>query len=524
MPSLAKTVMVQGTGSHVGKSVLTAALCRIFARDGFRVAPFKAQNMALNSFATPDGGEIGRSTAVQAEAAGVEPTVDMNPVLLKPETERSSQVIVLGRPDGTSDAVGYFGRTGALWPIVTGALDRLRAEYDVVVMEGAGSPAEINLRDREIVNMAVARYAGSPVLLIADIDRGGVFASLVGTMELLEPPEAKLVRAFVINKFRGDQSILDPGLVMLEERTGVPTAGVLPYFTDIHIPEEDALYLDNPAGYDAGGALLDIAIVRFPHIANFDDFDPLRREPVVSLRFVTGPAGLDAADLVVLPGTKMTAADLAWLRESGLADAIIRLREAGKPVVGICGGYQMLGERISDPAGHETHDSGEAEARGLGLLSVVTEFGPDKSTVQVRGVVAGDRGLLSGAKGLPVSGYEIHMGQTRVAPGSQAIELNERSRSPVRDFDGCLDEDGLTLGTYMHGLFHNDELRRAMLRFLAARRGVELEADRFAGSLETEFDRLADFVSEHLDMELIYREVGLPWQPSRRPSLPAEES
>ena len=524
MPSLAKTVMVQGTGSHVGKSVLTAALCRIFARDGFRVAPFKAQNMALNSFATPDGGEIGRSTAVQAEAAGVEPTVDMNPVLLKPETERSSQVIVLGRPDGTSDAVGYFGRTGALWPIVTGALDRLRAEYDVVVMEGAGSPAEINLRDREIVNMAVARYADSPVLLIADIDRGGVFASLVGTMELLEPPEAKLVRAFVINKFRGDQSILDPGLVMLEERTGVPTAGVLPYFTDIHIPEEDALYLDNPAGYDAGGALLDIAIVRFPHIANFDDFDPLRREPVVSLRFVTGPAGLDAADLVVLPGTKMTAADLAWLRESGLADAIIRLREAGKPVVGICGGYQMLGERISDPAGHETHDSGEAEARGLGLLSVVTEFGPDKSTVQVRGVVAGDRGLLSGAKGLPVSGYEIHMGQTRVTPGSQAIELNERSRSPVRDFDGCLDEDGLTLGTYMHGLFHNDELRRAMLRFLAARRGVELEADRFAGSLETEFDRLADFVSEHLDMELIYREVGLPWQPSRRPSLPAEES
>ncbi|MDA1258749.1 MAG: cobyric acid synthase, partial [Chloroflexi bacterium] len=384
MPRTAKTVMVQGTGSHVGKSVLTAALCRVFARDGFKVAPFKAQNMALNSFATPDGGEIGRSTAVQAEAAGVDPTVDMNPVLLKPESERSSQVVVLGRPDGTSDAVGYFGRTGKLWPIVTGALDRLRAEYDVVVIEGAGSPAEINLRDREIVNMAVATYAQSPVLLVADIDRGGVFASLVGTMELLEPEEAKLVRAFVINKFRGDQSILDPGLVMLEERTGVPTAGVLPYYTDIHIPEEDALYLesegrDTPAGYDGGGAVLDVAIVRLPHIANFDDFDPLRREPAVSVRFVTGPAGLDAADLIILPGTKTTASDLAWLRSSGLADAIVRLRRAGKPIIGICGGFQMLGERISDPTGHESR---EAEVQALGLLPVVTEFSPDKSTEQ----------------------------------------------------------------------------------------------------------------------------------------------
>lgn len=518
MTGPAKTVMVQGTGSHVGKSVLTAALCRIFARAGFKTAPFKAQNMALNSFATPDGGEIGRSTAVQAEAAGVDPTVDMNPVLLKPETERSSQVVVLGRPDGTSDAAGYFGRTGVLWPIVTGALDRLRAEYDVVVIEGAGSPAEINLRDREIVNMAVARYAQSPVLLIADIDRGGVFASLVGTMELLEPEEAKLVRAFVINKFRGDQSILDPGLVMLEERTGVPTAGVLPYYTDIHIPEEDALYLDTPAGCDAGGALLDIAVIRLPHIANFDDFDPLRREPAVSLRFVSGPAGLDAADLIVIPGTKTTASDLAWLHESGLADAIVRLRRSGKPVVGICGGFQMLGERITDPAGHESHEPHKfGEARGLGLLAVVTEFSPDKSTEQVRGVVAADRGLLSGAAGLPVSGYEIHMGHTRVAPGGQVIALSERSRKPVRDFDGALDEDGLTLGTYMHGLFHNDELRRAMLRFLAARRGVELDDDRFAGSLDTEFDRLADFVTEHLDMELLYRIAGLPFKGRHQP-------
>ncbi len=503
--------MVQGTGSHAGKSVLTAALCRVFVRAGYRTAPFKAQNMALNSFATPDGGEIGRSTAVQAEAAGVEPTVDMNPVLLKPETERSSQVVVLGRPNGHADSKGYFGRTGVLWPVVTGALDRLRAEYDVVVIEGAGSPAEINLREREIVNMAVALYAGSPVLLIADIDRGGVFASLVGTLALLEPPEAELIKAFVINKFRGDQAILDPGLVMLEERTGVPTAGVLPYYTDIHIPEEDALYLDTPAGYDAGGAMLDIAVVRLPHIANFDDFDPLRREPSVSLRYVTGPAGLDSADLVVIPGTKTTASDLAWLKESGLADAIVRLRKDGKPVIGMCGGYQMLGERVLDPDGHESEVT---EASGLALLPVTTEFSPDKSTEQVRGVVAADRGLLSNAMGLPVNGYEIHMGHTRVAEGREAIAFNERSRKPAEGFDGCLDEDGLSFGTYMHGLFHNDELRRSMLGFLASRRGIKLEADRFANSLDTEFDRLADFVTEHLDMELLFDIVGLSLAPS----------
>lgn len=512
--------MVQGTGSHVGKSVLTAALCRVFARAGYKTAPFKAQNMALNSFATPDGGEIGRSTAVQAEAAGVEPTVDMNPVLLKPETERSSQVVVLGRPDGHADSQGYFGRTGKLWPIVTGALDRLRAEYDVVVIEGAGSPAEINLREREIVNMAVALYAQSPVLLIADIDRGGVFASLVGTLELLEPDEAALVSAFVINKFRGDQSILDPGLVMLEERTGVPTAGVLPYYTDIHIPEEDALYLDTPAGYDAGGAMLDVAVVRLPHIANFDDFDPLRREPSVSLRYVTGPAGLEAADLVIIPGTKTTASDLAWLKETGLADAIVQVRDAGKPVIGICGGYQMLGERISDPEGHE---SASPEMVGLGLLPVVTEFSAEKSTEQVRGVVAADRGLLSGAADFPVAGYEIHMGQTEVPSGHEVISFSERSRQPANGSDGCLDDDGLTLGTYMHGLFHNDELRQAMLSNLAARRGIELGPDSFANSLDTEFDRLADFVTEHLDMDLLFGIVGLPRKAPDKSPLPAGE-
>ncbi|MBT3942876.1 MAG: cobyric acid synthase [Chloroflexi bacterium] len=509
---MAKTIMVQGTGSHVGKSVLTAALCRVFARAGYKTAPFKAQNMALNSFATPDGGEIGRSTAVQAEAAGVEPTVDMNPVLLKPESERSSQVVVLGRPDGHADSQGYFGRTGKLWPIVTGALDRLRAEYDVVVIEGAGSPAEINLREREIVNMAVALYAQSPVLLIADIDRGGVFASLVGTLELLEPDEASLVRAFVINKFRGDQSILDPGLVMLEERTGIPTAGVLPYYTDIHIPEEDALYLDTPAGYDAGGAMLDIAVVRLPHIANFDDFDPLRREPSVSLRYVTGPAGLEAADLVVIPGTKTTASDLEWLKGTGLSEAIVRLRQDGKPVIGICGGYQMLGEKVLDPEGHE---SSTLEMSGLGLLPVVTKFSADKSTEQVSGVVAADRGLLAGADGTAVSGYEIHMGQTNVAAGQEAISFNERSRKPASGFDGCLDDDGLTLGTYMHGLFHNDELRQTVLQNLAVRRGLELGPERFANSLDTEFDRLADFVTEHLDMDLLFEIAGV----SRTPSL-----
>ena len=356
--------MVQGTSSHAGKSVLAAALCRIFAQDGLEVAPFKAQNMSLNSYATPDGGEIGRSQAVQAAAAMTAPRVEMNPVLLKPEGESRSQVVVMGRPQAVASAWEYHDLKPAIWETVTSALGRLRADYDVVVIEGAGSPAEINLKQHDIVNMRVALHAGAPVLLVGDIDRGGVFAQLVGTMELLEPEERALVAGHVINKFRGDPSLLTSGLDFLEDRTGVPVAGVIPHFADIHIPEEDSLGLGPDMEGDAE-PVVDVAVMRLPHIANFDDFDPLRREPAVRVRYVGHADELGSPDLVVIPGSKTTVADLDWLRERGLAERVVALRGGGTPVIGICAGYQMLGERLLDPDGVE---SPRAETPGLGLL------------------------------------------------------------------------------------------------------------------------------------------------------------
>jgi adenosylcobyric acid synthase len=506
----AKTIMVQGTASHVGKSVVATALCRVFAQDGLRVAPFKAMNMALNSFATLDGGEIGRSTATQAEAAGVTPVVEMNPVLVKPESPEGAQVVVLGVPRHTVTATGYPRLNRKLWPVVTRALDDLRARYDIVVIEGSGSPAEINLKADDIANMRVAKHAGSPVLLVGDIDRGGVFASLAGTMALLEPDERALVRAFVINKFRGDPLLLAPGLETLRDLTGVTTAGVLPYFTDIHIPDEDAVSLEAPPAA-RHGTVLDIAVVRLPHIANFDDFDPLAREPGVGLRYVAAPEELGEPDLVILPGTKATVRDLEWLQGAGLAAAIVALRRGGTPVIGICGGFQMLGERILDPDGVE---STRTSVDGLGLLPAVTRFDPDKATSQVRGSVAASPaaarlGLLAGAEGAPVSGYEIHMGRTERSGGAPAFEITERANRPAEAVDGLSDGDGLTLGTYIHGLFHNDALRHALLGRLAELKGVDLPDHAPAADAGREYDRLAALAREYLDMDLIYRAVGL---------------
>jgi adenosylcobyric acid synthase len=338
-PPLGRVLMVQGTSSHAGKSTLVAALCRLFARAGWRVAPFKAQNMSNNAAVTDDGRELGRAQAVQAMAAGVASHVDMNPVLLKPQGDRTSQVVVLGRPWVTTDARAYYAREAELWPVVTGALDRLRVAHDLVVIEGAGSPAEINLAQYDIVNMRVARHAGAPVLLVGDIDRGGVFASLYGTVALLAPEERALVRGFVINKFRGDPSLLTPGFAMLEERTGVPTLGVLPYLDLAGLPAEDGLELD-AHGRIAGGAddvdaVLDVAVLRLPRIANLDEFQPLARAPGVRLRFVRDPAALGTPDLVIVPGTKATIADLAWVRERGLDAALRARRDAGTPVLGI---------------------------------------------------------------------------------------------------------------------------------------------------------------------------------------------
>jgi adenosylcobyric acid synthase len=494
-----QVLMVMGTASHVGKSVLVSALCRIFRQDGFRVAPFKAQNMSNNSYVTAGGGEIGRAQAVQAEAAEVEARVEMNPVLLKPEADHTSQVVLLGRPMLSARTRDYFTLKPQLWESVRASLDTLRNEYDIVVIEGAGSPAEI---------MRVARYANAPVILCGDIDRGGVFAAIVGTLELLDPEERATVKGLVINKFRGEASLLTDGLTWLEQRTGIPVLGVVHHFRDIHIPEEDSVALDIPVR-SPGDAVLDIVVVRVPHISNFDDFDPLAREDGVALRYADSPEGLGRPDLVILPGSKTTIADLDWMEARGLSDAVRRAHRDGAAVIGICGGYQMLGTRIHDP---DKVESSRTETDGLGLLPLTTEFAGSKETHRVQGEVAQDFGLLAGAKGLPVQGYEIHMGRTWGEGVGAAFRIDGRSDIPVTErnaYDGALDSSGSVLGTYIHGLFHNGGLRRAMLLELARRKGVSVPLPAQEAVSDREFDKLADWVRASLRMDLVYQMAGL---------------
>ena len=499
--------MVQGTASSVGKSILVAALCRILRQDGWVVAPFKSQNMSLNSFVTRDGAEMGRAQVVQAEAACVEPTVDMNPILLKPEADNRSQVVLMGRPLRGHSTKEYYSKKDHFWSVVTKSLDRLLDRYEVVVMEGAGSPAEVNLKDRDIVNMRVARYCQAPVLLVADIDRGGVFASVVGTMELLEPDERALVKAVVINKFRGDLSLLTPGLEWLEDRIGIPVAGVVPYYRDIHIAEEDSVSLERRRQTESkDDYLLDIAVIGLPHIANFDDFDPLEREEGVRLRYVQDGDSLGDPDLIILPGTKTTMSDLDWLKDRGLESAIVARRNTGTPVVGICGGYQMLGERISDPDGVESR---QAEAVGLGLLPVTTVFQGNKETHQVTASVIAGVGLLEDCAGADLNGYEIHMGITTPDGQDSPFRITRRSGNSVQDSDGTIDRDGLAIGTYMHGLFHNRSLRRGVLERLALWKGVALPAASAETTDDSEYDKLADLVRRHLDIDMVYRIAGL---------------
>jgi adenosylcobyric acid synthase len=524
--SLAPCLMIQGTASGVGKSVLTAALCRLFARAGYRVAPFKSQNMALNAAVTPDGREIGRAQAAQAEAAGVEPTVDMNPILLKPEGEDRSQVVVGGVSRGSFDFKEYGAMRAQLLPIVEASLGRLRRAYDLVVIEGAGSPAEINLNDGEIVNMRIARMAGAPVILVGDIDRGGVFAAFVGTLALLEPDDRDRVKAFLINKFRGDISLLTSGLDMLTRRTGRPVLGVVPYLDDVPVAAEDSLDLDGRgtgrsieerhgfAGVlgalgDMGGHLgaphvadIQIAVVRLPRIANFDDFEPLAREPRVRVRFVRRAVELGAADLVILPGSKNTIADLAWLRATGFAEAIVTAEAQNQLVLGICGGYQMLGKTLHDPLGVE---STAGETAGLGFLPTVTTFASEKTTVRVRARVEASAGPFAGARGLEVEAYEIHMGVTRVPGGDRLFTVTRRNAAATDEADGVMNARGTVVGTYLHGLFASDGLRRALLVHLAERKrqapdprwGTLVGADRY--------DRLADVVGGALDLAFLAR-------------------
>jgi len=512
---LGRVLMVQGTSSHAGKTTVVAALCRWFANAGYRVAPYKAQNMSNNAAVTADGREVGRAQAMQAVAARTPVTVDMNPVLLKPQSDRTSQVVVRGEPWVTADAVDYYARKQHLWPIVTDALDRLRAQFDVVVIEGAGSPAEVNLAQYDIVNMRVARHAGAPVLLVGDIERGGVFASLFGTHALLQPEEQALIKAFVINKFRGDPSLLDPGFVLLEERTGVPTIGVLPWLNLRDIPEEDALEWRSAADLDhvdAPPVVLDIAVMRLPRVANLDEFQPLINEPGVRVRFVGDAEKFGTPDLVIVPGTKSTLGDLAWLRAQGLDALIVRHRAAGGAILGICGGLQMLGERIVDTDGAE--QAGEAE--GLGVLPIITRFDARKITRRVRArVVSGTPTLLgAGASDIPpFDAYEIHMGRSTVTTGDAshvfALESAQDGEQSTTQ-DGISTADGLVMGTYLHGALEHAPLRRALLVQLAARKGVTLPDPGAATSIDEALDRLATVVCSNMDMDAVCDLMGLP--------------
>jgi adenosylcobyric acid synthase len=497
----AKAVMLQGTGSHVGKSVVTAALCRLYARAGYRVAPFKAQNMSNNSFVTAAGGEMGRAQVFQAQAAGVEPTVDMNPILLKPDADTRAQVVRLGQPVDSMDVRGYHDYQHVAWSAITEAYERLAAEYELIVLEGAGSPAEINLRDRDIVNMKMAAYANAPVILIGDIERGGVFASLVGTMTLLEPDERQRVRAFLINKFRGDASLLDAGLEDLTGRTDVPVLGVLPYVFGLPVDEEDAVVLQNGAGGDRAGTL-EIGVIHLPHVSNATDFQPLAAEIDVAVRYIESERQFGHPDLVIIPGTKSTVADFEWMRREGLADRVAEHQRAGGWLIGICGGYQILGERILDPSGVESNRRAQP---GMGLLPVVTTFEARKRLVRVEG-----RSLLPGIDA-PVRGYEIHQGRTTTGDLPPAFRLTRQFDEAVDQVDGSA--DGLAcFGTYLHGLFDHGAFRRSYLNALRSKKGLAPLPVHAYDTRRKDFDQLADWLQDNIDADVLDSIVKLPLQ------------
>ena len=486
--SRAKCIMVQGTMSGAGKSLLCAGLCRVFRQDGWRVAPFKSQNMALNSYVTRQGLEMGRAQVMQAEAAGIQPDVRMNPILIKPSSDTGSQVIVNGEIRGQMTAAEYFRYKKQLIPEVLAAYDSLAAENDLIVIEGAGSPAEINLRADDIVNMGLAELVGAPVLLAGDIDRGGVFAQLYGTVALLQPNERARVKGLIINKFRGDPEILRPGLAQLEELTGIPVLGTVPYL-HVDVDDEDSLApcLDKTQVHKA----VDIAVIRLPRISNFTDFTPLESHPSLGVRYVDRPDRLGVPDLVILPGTKSTMADLLWLRESGLEAAVRKLASRGTPILGVCGGYQMLGEEIMDLHGAE---GALPTLRGMGLLPCRTAFEPEKTRTRVRARVTG--GPLEQAA---LDGYEIHMGTTEVR--GEPFCLLEDGRE-----DGC--RSGNVFGTYLHGLFDSGELTEKLADWLCSRKGIptgHAAPESWRQHKEHQYDILAEGLRKALDMAAVRR-------------------
>lgn len=504
--SLCPTIMVQGTQSSVGKSLMVTALCRILHEQGLKVAPFKAQNMALNAYVCAGGEEIGRAQAVQAMACGLAPNADMNPILLKPESERRSQVVVSGRVLASMDAAAYHELKPRLRERVLASLQSLRAAYDVVVIEGAGSPAEVNLKDHDLVNMFVAKSVASRVLLLGDIDRGGIFASLLGTLDLLHEEERALVHGLIVNKFRGDLGLFKSGIDFIAERSGKPVLGVIPYLHKHRIPDEDSLGLADKKRLGPRAAHnINIAIVRLPRLSNYDEFQALEHEPGVAVRYVEDALGASPDDdLLILPGTKSTLADLSWLRASGLAEVIMQRARAGQAVLGICGGCQMLGGPINDPYRIE---GGEVYGHGLGLLPLVTNFSGTKLTAQVEAKLMRSSwlGLLPEDEQQVVHGYEIHAGMvtgTVGAQGSGLFQLTRRGSERLAVPDGARDAQGAVLGTLIHGLFDNHWLRRRVLMSLARRKGQDLAASA-PGEDErgdADFSRLAAHFRQHLDM------------------------
>jgi len=501
--------MIQGTGSNVGKSLICTALCRLFSRDGYAVAPFKAQNLALNSFSTPDGGEIGRAQAVQAEAAGCQPSVEMNPILLKPDARAGCQVVLMGRAVGLESRGAPQDLWRRAWDAVEAAYRRLAASHDLIVIEGAGSPVEINLKVRDLANMRVAAMAAAPVVLVGDIDRGGVFASLVGTLALLDREDRDRVKGCILNKFRGDPELLAPGLRELERRIGRPVLGVVPYLEDLLFPAEDSLASGGWGGPGVGEqADIQIGVLALPHLSNDTDFDMLACEPGVSVRLLERPGQMAGIDLLILPGSKNTIDDLQHLRSRGFESAIRRHRDSGGAVFGICGGYQMLGHRIEDPYGVE----GEVrEAKGFGLLDVSTVLTTEKRVAQVRAVPSEAAGWSVGS---PLEGYEVHLGVTRLGAGACPLfRILERDGRCGQRWDGAISGDRLVRGTYLHGLFDHPELRRRLVEDLRLRKGLPPGQAPLgptgAACRAAVYDRLEETVRRSLDVRALYAIAGL---------------
>lgn len=487
-------LMVQGTMSSAGKSLIVAGLCRIFKQDGYRVAPFKSQNMALNSFITEDGLEMGRAQVMQAEAAGVKPSVYMNPILLKPTSDSGSQVIVNGKVQGNMRAKDYFKYKTELVPDILHAVEELEKEADIIVIEGAGSPAEINLKSNDIVNMGMAKMVDAPVLLVGDIDRGGVFAQLLGTIELLEAEERNRIKGLIVNKFRGDKTILDPGIDMLEERSGIAVAGVVPYMY-LNLEDEDSL----SEKFDRKNkGLINIGIIKLPHIANFTDFDVFEQVEELSVNYITKSKDMENVDLLIIPGSKNTIYDMKWLRESGLEASIKKYADLNKPIIGICGGYQMLGKSISDP--FESEAGGRIE--GIGLLDVETSLAEEKQIRQVKGKITNPEGILAQLKDLEYEGYEIHMGETIAYNKDLAEFTSHRSGYCKKN----------VYGTYIHGIFDTKEIVKGLVQVLADKKGLELNLSKvtdYKALKEAEYDKLAKTLRDHMNMDLIYESMGI---------------